>query len=309
MTATAVRKDETTIAKVMRAAPGPIFEERAGHILCTKAGVSIDAGGRHMVFEELTELPMPALEPGRNYYVWHDDRTIGVIGAEGVDLDGVLGGFHYAPGGNAAARAGGDEKPSINPLSIWDIGFKPACADPRGMAYVAGVPGSEGVRPFWVDLYLLNTDHFVKGTSVHGALIADGNRNKPLIEASGRVAPDLNYATATAIMEGHGKQLLSFTEFSAAAYGVIERTAAGDRPKLTGLDAARTSRCGMMQATGNLYVWGHDGDPDTPRASLFGGYWVNGGFAGSRYAYVGYWPGFSYEWIGARGRSDHLSLD
>jgi hypothetical protein len=42
----------------------------------------------------------------------------------------------------------------------------------------------------------------------------------------------------------------------------------------------------MMQATGNLYVWGHDGDPDTPRASLFGGDWDDGEFAGSRCADV-----------------------
>src|SRR5581483_10392511 len=31
--------------------------------------------------------------------------------------DDVIGGFHFAPGGNAAARAGGDEIPQINPCS------------------------------------------------------------------------------------------------------------------------------------------------------------------------------------------------
>ena len=125
---------------------------------------------------------------------------------------------------------------------------------------------------------------------------------------NGGTTKDLNYATAANIMALHGKGLLSLGEFFAAAYGVTEKTAAGDKPLLAGLDAARTSRCGLMQATGNLYVWGHDDDPDTPRASIFGGHWDSDEFAGSRYASVGDWPGYSYEWIGARGRSDHLQL-
>jgi hypothetical protein len=57
-----------------------------------------------------------------------------------------------------------------------------------------------------------------------------------------------------------------------------------------------------------MWVWGHDGHPDMPRASIFGGSWLNGGNAGSRYANVDYWPVFSYGHIGARGRGDHLQL-
>ena len=45
--------------------------------------------------------------------------------------DSVLGGFHYAPGGNAPARSGGDDVPAINPCSLWDVAFRPACADQR----------------------------------------------------------------------------------------------------------------------------------------------------------------------------------
>ena len=44
-----------------------------------------------------------------------------------------------------------------------------------------------------------------------------------------------------------------------------------------------------------------------PRASIFGGSWMNGQNAGSRYANVAYnWPDNSNDNIGARGRSDHL---
>jgi RNA-directed DNA polymerase len=41
-----------------------------------------------------------------------------------------------------------------------------------------------------------------------------------------------------------------------------------------------------------------------PRASIFGGSWLNDGNAGSRYAIVDYWTGNSNENLGVRGRSD-----
>ena len=46
-----------------------------------------------------------------------------------------------------------------------------------------------------------------------------------------------------------------------------------------------------------------------PRASIFGGSWINDDNAGSRYAYVDFWPENSSDSLGARGRSDHLQLD
>jgi hypothetical protein len=46
-----------------------------------------------------------------------------------------------------------------------------------------------------------------------------------------------------------------------------------------------------------------------PRASMFGGSWINDGNAGSRYANVATnWPDNSNENLGARGRSDDLTL-
>jgi hypothetical protein len=118
-----------------------------------------------------------------------------------------------------------------------------------------------------------------------------------------------DYATAVTVMARHGKGLLSFAEFAAAAYGVTEKTAHTGDPQITKLDAPRTSKWGLMQAVGNLWVWGHDGDPDAPRASVFGGSWWYGGDAGSRCAFVAYrWPGDSDDFLGARGRGDHLQL-
>ena len=162
-----------------------------------------------------------------------------------------------------------------------------------------------GLR-FWCDIYMLGVDHLTDGTSKHGVEIADGKSLPQAPEGEGRTKK-LDYPTAVAIYARHGKKLLGAEEFFAAAYGVTERSSADKDPNTTGLDAARTSRFGLMQATGNLWVWGHDGHPDEPRPSLFGGSWVDGGDAGSRCAGLVYWPDASSDLISARGRCDHLN--
>ncbi len=212
----------------------------------------------------------------------------------------AIGGFHFAPGGNAAADASGDTTPAINPYSIWDRNFRPACKDPRGMTLVE-VPGKGRV---WCDIYLLGKNHLEYGTSMFGVTIADGT-DLPQNPAGGTFSK-FDYEAACAVMKHHGKQLLGAEEFFAAAFGVTEKTAAPGEPKSTGLDAPRTSRWGLMQATGNMWAWGTDGHSTLPRASLFGGSWFTGGDAGSRCAALGDWPGYSNVTIGARGRSDHL---
>jgi hypothetical protein len=159
---------------------------------------------------------------------------------------------------------------------------------------------------FRCDIYLLNTGHDANGTSSLGFTIADG-KDLPA-GADGIKVERFDYPTAVAVMARHGKSLLALDEFFLAMYGVTEKTARDGDPVITRCDPARTSKFGVMQATGNLWVWGHDGDPDEPRASIFGGSWWNGGIAGSRYADVDAWPGNSHEGLGARGRSDHLQL-
>ena len=243
-----------------------------------------------------------ALVPGSDYFVVVAGGLVTIeLATRAPDDPAILGGFHYAPGGNAPARAGGDDIPAINPCSLWDINFRPACPDPRGMAFIATAP-----RPFWCDIYLTGVDHLDNGTSAFGVVIAD-DRDPP--RNSGGRFKALDHATAIDVMTAHGKALLAHEEFIAAAYGVTERTSAERDPKTTGLDAPRTSRFGLMQATGNLWIWGHDGDPDLPRASLLGGSWINGASVGSRFAVLGFWTDFSSGGLGARGRGDHLRLD
>ena len=281
--------------------------------IAIKAG-TIFAG---MKFEQDTPLPQPegGLVAGADYGV-----VVTVTGSPGIvqlklpPSDIHFAGFHYAPGGNAAGRSGGDGKPAINPFSLWDLNFRPTCPDPRGMALVkrsrghvaGGLVAAEIFDLFWCDIYLLANNHLDLGTSAFGATIADGE-DTPQKPGHGKFVK-LDYDTALTVMKHHGKGLLSVEEFFAAAYGVTEKSSADEDPEVTKLDAPRTSKFGLMQATGSMWVWGHDGDPDVPRASLFGGSWISGGRAGSRCASLGHWPDYSDDAVGARGRSDHLQL-
>lgn len=284
----------TTIARPE--AGKPIFQVAAGDTISVRAGAV--AGG--IRFAADTPIVWDDPRAGTDYaIVLIDGRPSAVPCADGVPPE-AIGGFHHAPGWNAPARTGGRDVPAINPCSIWDAGFRPACLDPRGMALVEHA----GLH-FWCDIYLLGREHLRDGTSRFGVEIADGDALPQALDGQGRTAK-LDYPTATAICAHHGKQLLGAEEFFAAAYGVKERSAAGKDPKVTGLDAPRTSRFGIMQATGNMWVWGTDGDPDEARPSLFGGSWFGGGFAGSRYASLVVWPGYSGGGVSARGRSDHL---
>jgi hypothetical protein len=290
-------KTKSISPQLIKADPNsPAIEVTGRDGLAIKPGTIFDG----FTFTKNTPVAMPAdgLAPGADYAI-----TVVDGGAVAFRLDAVptasshLGGFHFAPGGNAPARAGGDTVPSINPFSLWDLNFRPTCPDPRGMALVEKSGGR-----FWCDIYLTGVNHLRDGTSKFGITIADGN-DRPL-DGAGKKAKKFDYETACAVMAAHGKGLLSLEEFFAAAFGVTEKSASDSDPKITGIDATRTSKFGLMQATGNLWIWGHDGDPDTPR--LLGGSWFRDDYAGSRFAYVDYWVVVSFGRLGARGRSDHL---
>jgi len=271
------------LSLVIRA--GTIFNGRSfdfDTLVPTGDGDLLDAGGDY------------AALVGRNTIICERVTTLDLL-----SNPDAIGGFHVAPGGNATARDGDDSTPAINPCSLWDVSFMPACKDPRGMTFVQPIGK-------WVDIYLLAKDHLQHGTSRLGATIADGD-DAPQNPA-GNYFDALDYATAVAVMKHHGKQLLTYDEFVIAAGGVKERSAADRDPKITKLDAARTSTFGLMQATGNLWVWGTDNDPDDPRPSIFGGSWLVGSSAGSRCALLDFWPEVSDGVLGARGRSDHLQL-
>jgi hypothetical protein len=293
--------------RLVKASPDvPVLAVAARGRLLLRGGTRF--AGRRFAGAVFVTLPKPMV-PGTDYFVRVPKRGApeAVAASARIGRD-VIGGFHFAPGGNALANAGGDETPAINPCSLWDLNFRPACRDPRGMALIdtGALSGFDFTLPlFWADIYLTAADH-IAGTSRLGATIADGV-SPPQSDGSGGRCAGFDYATAVQVLASHGKQLLTAPEFFVAAFGVTEKSAAGSDPVTTKLDAPRTSRFGLMQATGNMWTWGRDGHPVSPRASIFGGYWWGGGAAGSRQANVAFWdPGGSGGDFGARGRCDHL---
>ena len=78
-----------------------------------KAGTRIEVGGTTVTFSSATTITMPSLTAGTNYAIWvKDDGTIQATSnystAPGAGNWRRIGGFHYAPGGNATGTSGGE---------------------------------------------------------------------------------------------------------------------------------------------------------------------------------------------------------
>lgn len=326
---------------------GPAFDA-AGGVVTLKAGARIALGGRLHRFDAATSVQTPAHVAGTDYAIYLCDD--GVLRADANFSAPVgwttansrkIGGYHFAPGGNAAARNGGDATPALNPHSIWDLKWRPAAPDPRGMTLVAGL--------FWCDIYLLGVDHHINGTSRHGVTIADGGSPPKTPTAFGGDGSATTPATRFSIGEilgSHGKSMLDYTEFGMAAFGCKESAHRGTDPVTTGLattnagasnaDELFTSKWGVIQAAGVQWIWGRDlgyradgadvaaltaygwkaqtggrGELYTQSdngiaASLFGGRWVNGSACGSRASSWLNTPWSADTGIGGRGRCGHL---
>lgn len=321
------KADPTTVA----------FTKTGAGTASIKAGTKVDVAGTVVTFVAATAITMPALTAGTDYAIWvKDDATIQATtnfsSAPGAGNWRKIGGFHYAPGGNAAAVAGGDTTPAINAYSFWDLKFRPACPDPRGMALVAD--------SFWSDIYLLGVDHLTNGTSKYNVSIADGSAPPKIptkFGGNGSTAySTLNWWEANEVLQSWGKRSPTYDEFAALAYGTTEATSSGgtDVPTtgVTGTGATNawnkfTSRWGVIQATGCLWIWGGEfgggaagaawaantgGRGSTyqmENAVLFGGSWGATTESGSRCSYWFPSPPGSYDSLGARGVCDHLTLD
>ena len=315
------KADPTTVA----------FVKTGAFAISTQAAaIYVEVDGAVQTIPASTAVTMPGSPTaGTDYAIWA--KTDGTLECTSNHVTPPtanarrIGGFHYAPGGNASAQAGGDTTPAINAYSIWDLKFRPACPDPRGMTLVA-----DG---FWADIYLLGVDHPTNGSSKYNVTIADGS-SPPKIPAkfggNGTTAyAGGNWWDMGETLRSFGKRHPTYDEFAALAYGTTEAasaTAATD-PVSTILRAESTSKWGVMLSTGNLYVWGAElGGPygtaawtantggrgstyNLSNAVLLGGDWSHGAASGSRCSHWGLAPTSSANGIGARGVCDHLQLD
>ena len=303
------------------------FVKTAAGTASIKAGTFIFVGSTLVSFAAQTAITMPTLTAGTDYAIWvKDDATIqataSFTSAPGSGNWRKIGGFHYAPGDNAAGTSGGNTTPQINAYSFWDLNFKPECPDPRGMTLVA--------NSFWSDIYLLGVDHLTNGSSKYNVTMADGAsppKIPTLFGGSGTNAySEFNWWEAGEVMRSWGKRLPRYDEFAALAYGTTEAASIGSDQNSTIWNAAYVSRWGCNQVSGVLQQWGADfgggaaaagwtnntiGRGQTyqlPNAVIFGGNWVSGAYAGSRFSNWATSPTYSSADLGARGVCDHLQL-
>lgn len=329
---------------------GPCLVKSGAQTLYLAAGTMAVVGGVPMVFDVDTPVVMPPLLAGTDYavYVCADgtvraDTSFAIPVGYTASNSRKIGGFHYglvAPGTTPGAglfntvtssplvsmvwsQGDVDAIAGINQYSIWDLAYRPASADPRGMVCV--------MDRFWVDIYLTGTNHIVTGTSAAGTDVASGTVLPIIPSAYGGNGSEeytvLTWYEAAEIAFSQAKRLLSYQEFAAAAFGVTENQSLGGAsatPPATLRQPGYTSKYGVEQATGHVNVWGaaahgvagvawatgprRGQSYGTPYAALFGGSRTNGAYSGSR---ASAWNNSAWasNWaIGLRCACDHLQL-
>ena len=304
------------------------FAKVGDFTVSTATTLYVEVNGVLQTIAASTVVTMPgSATAGTDYAIWV--KTNGTLEATSNHTSPPtanarkIGGFHYAPGRNAPAQSGGDTTPSINPYSFWDLKFRPACPDPRGMTLVAG--------GFWCDIYLTGVDAITDGTSKYNVTHADGS-SPPKVPAlfggnGSTTYGSLTWFEAMELATAFGKRAMTQQEFMAAAYGTTEASSVGTDQVSSVLNAAYTSKWGVIQSSGVLWVWGvmrggpfagASWNPNTegrgseysaPNAAVFGGVWANGAYSGSRTSAWSYAASDSSGNIGVRCACDHLLLD
>ena len=314
------KDDSTTVA----------FTKTGAGTVSIKAGTSVSVFGAPLRFPSATAIVMPTLTAGTDYAIYA--ATDGTVRADanfsaptGYTTANTrkIGGFHYAPGGNATGTSGGDTTLAINEYSLWDLKWRPACPDPRGMTLVGG--------GFWSDIYLTGVDAITNGSSKYNVTMADGS-SPPKVPTMFGGNGSTTYGSYTwfeaqEFSTAFGKRTVTQQEYMSLAYGTTEASSVGSDQGSTILNAAYTSKWGVMQSAGVLYVWGRDrGGPaaaaswnantegrgseyNAPNSALFGGNWNNGSDSGSRCSIWNSAASDSSASLGSRFVCDHLILE
>ena len=308
--------------------PAVVAWTKTGNGTATTATILyIEVNGSIKTIASGTSITMPTLTAGTDYAIWA--KTDGTLEATSNHTSPPtanarkVGGFHYAPGGNATGRSGGNTTAQINEYSFWDLKFRPACPDPRGMTLVGG--------GFWADIYLTGVDAITNGSSKYNVTMADGS-SPPKVPTMFGGDGSTTYGSYTwfeamELATAFGKKCPTQMEFMSLAYGTTEASSVGTDQVSTVLNAAYTSKWGVIQSAGVLYVWARDrGGPaaaaswnantegrgsefNAPNAGRLGGAWTSGSDSGSRCSAWNFAASASDSNIGSRFVCDHLQLD
>jgi hypothetical protein len=241
----------------------PAFK-KVGLGVSIRAGVEIDHNGTTYVTTTDTAVTLPTLVAGTDYRIAvKSDGTLQAYTYTDMLPTGskVVGGFHFLPGSPATGLdTGGGWTPTILEWSIWDVNYRPKC-DPRGMTRI----GNSGV---WVDIYFQGNSSNADGVSRNNDPILTGS-NPPLraIDYGGNGVAQLstmNWWDANEHLRQWGKRLPSYEEMALAGFGTNEGTGRGLHPVKTGFatyntpvhsDPNFTSKWGLIQATGVMWIW------------------------------------------------------
>jgi len=290
--------------------------------------IYVEVGGGVLEIASGTSISMPTFTAGTDYAIWvapdgtlEADASFNVAPTAGGRR---IGGFHYAPGGNASfsLNAGdGGTTPQINEYSFYDLKWRPSVADPRGLTLV-------GDGAFWCGIYHLAGDHLVGPPHRHGVNPARDGNPPDLVDGSGKY-PDAQPMNIFESLWYHGFRTPRVEDFQLLAFGTNEAASRGSDPGTTGLpggstDAQFTSHWGVFQSTGVIRLWSNDSIlstadetlPNPSRGNRFrvflfahlGGPWTSGSLSGSRYVSTTS-ATTSFTAGGGRGVCDHLILE
>ena len=319
----------STIQGLFRKADPTIvaFTKTGAGSATTSTTIYVEVNGVTKTVASGTSITMPTLASGTDYAIWcKPDGTLEATSnhtSPPVANSRKIGGFHYAPGGNATGTSGGNTTPQINEYSFWDLKFRPSCSDPRGMTLIAG--------GYWMDIYLTGVDAITNGSSKYNVTMADGS-SPPKIPTMFGGNGSTTYGSYTwfeamELATSFGKRCPTQQEFMSAMYGTTEASSVGSDQVSTILNTAYTSKWGVIQSTGVLWVWARDrGGPfagaswnantegrgseyNAPNAAILGGAWNYTSNSGSRCSTWNSAASFSDNNFGSRFCCDHLQLD
>ncbi len=349
---------EFTNSKLMKADKNTVVFIKTGALTASvKANTSVLVNSKRVTFTSQTTIIMPTLTGGNDYAIYacqdgsiRADSSFTAPTGYSTSNSTLIGGFHVGlvsatetvAGGSFATTGNGmiwtqtdvDAIKGINQFSMWDLNFRPRCQDPRGMALIA--------NNFWMDIYYCGTNHTVNGTSRAGTDVASGTvlAKKPL-EFGGNgtsTYSDGSWYTFNEVARAYGKRLPKHSEFIVAAFGTTENQSLGGASvtiPTTLRQAGYTSKYGLEQVTGHIWIWTDDSSyrqdgGSTPwnwrnvnggRGQVYlysdiglvyaivGGNRVLAAFSGSR---ASAWDGYPWNsvWhVGLRAACDHLVLE
>jgi len=321
----------------IKADPDSVVFVKTGNDSAAIKGGTIIAfeDGSQVRFDINTTITMPTLSAGTDYAIWvapdgtlEADDSFNVAPTAGGRR---IGGFHYAPGGNASLdpagdwnnHTGGNTTPQINEYSFYDLKWRPSVADPRGLTLVN--------ESFWTGIYLMSATTTVAPLHKYNVEPARDGNNPQKPYGDGTTYGNAKPMNVFECLSYYGFRAPDVNEFQLLALGVNEeRSIGGSGPGNTGDVSDRskneqTSAWGVMDATGVLRVWGRDSLPDNnqdngvtegrsdnifriSRFANLGGNWSFGSGSGSRCVATDP-SSVSASSLGGRGVCDHLILE